>query len=265
MAAIAAQMIEFLASIFMMRCRSRVEGQRAATQIVRGSAQALVCASEGTLSSPQNLSDSWRYADHHFAPALHIGPPLPHVCGLPTLAAGAESFADREDARQVRRQADEGHGPKGQGACALRSPSTPPSRSLLTTVLYHVSCVSCARGWCDDQVRQSMARIKLVLGERQHIYKTFKREQILALVRRPSVSCRVLHVSHVDPGVLRVVCCVCGTTGAGSSRGSAWAPAGLGRAAQEPERQAGQRQAAQAPEGSRLHQIIEPIRNKQCS
>jgi hypothetical protein len=37
-----------------------------------------------------------------------------------------------------------------------------------------------------------MARIKLVLGERQHIYKTFKREQILALVHRPSVSCRVL-------------------------------------------------------------------------
>lgn len=31
------------------------------------------------------------------------------------------------------------------------------------------------------KVRQSMARIKLVLGERQHIYKTFKREQILAL------------------------------------------------------------------------------------
>jgi hypothetical protein len=33
------------------------------------------------------------------------------------------------------------------------------------------------------QVRQSMARIKSVLSERQHIYKTFKREQILALVR----------------------------------------------------------------------------------
>jgi hypothetical protein len=28
-----------------------------------------------------------------------------------------------------------------------------------------------------------MARIKLVLAERQHVYKTFKREQILALVR----------------------------------------------------------------------------------
>jgi hypothetical protein len=148
MAAIAAQMIEFLASIFMMRCRSCVEGQRAATQIVRGSAQALVCTSEGT-----SFHEATKFVAIQGATRIIIShhlctsdlPPLPHVCGLQERnLLLTEKMLAKSEGKQMKAK---GRRVKVRARSGAYQPR--PSCSLLTIVLYHVCVVSCrvVRAW----------------------------------------------------------------------------------------------------------------------